>query len=827
MIRRSAAIAAARTLNAAFFVTTATYCLLTYSPFAFQQFIRPHLIAALTSFVVWHPLLYWMALAITALTLRPYVAASRLLVLTFLVACAVIGVWELVTPILPEGENTGRGLALAMGALVPPIWLAIIDHAVVVGVPPVRPTSERRLAVAALAAALGVSIIYIAIAPLQLQRTVGVSMSARGILFGSAMSVAAHLMTFAALLLVLLAIVRLASLFDRAGELEYWGWCTLSVVAVAVVVARLIFAAIAFTGASAWAMAALTGVLVALVWSSIARYRAADDPDSASAPDSAGGLWLAIFPRRRGVAIVSLAVMPVVAYVLVAKLSGFDWNFMLQKISALAIWAVVFGLTFAATGRRDVPRSPIPLWAGAALVLYLAAGVAVERMPQWLGRPELAPEFILDNYAAANASYRVVRDALVSDPAEDGAFYQFLRANSTVRSTAVRPAEVDFVEPVTPAAERPPHIFLFIVDSLRPDYTAPYNEAVGFTPALAAFARDSFVFRRGFSRYGGTGLSVPAIWAGSLVLHKEYVTPFGPTNALGKLLAANRYERWVTSDHITDDLFSPSEWDVTLDKGVPEMQHTFCGTAAEIEKRLETRRPGDRPVFAMTRPLDLHLANLRATPANDGESYPGFYGMAASRIRRIDRCFGDFVDTLKRRGLYDDSIVVLMSDHGDSLGDLLRWGHAYTLYPEVLRIPLIVHLPERLRSRVTTDLGRVSFSTDLTPTLYALLGYQPADLGTRYGMPLFGPAGEAPRRRGRDLYLETSSYGAVYGVVSQNGRRLYIADAINEREYAYRMNGETLGERVGVVPAERDRDRRFIHDQLTAIAAAYGFRPGP
>jgi CHAT domain-containing protein len=42
-----------------------------------------------------------------------------------------------------------------------------------------------------------------------------------------------------------------------------------------------------------------------------------------------------------------------------------------------------------------------------------------------------------------------------------------------------------------------------------------------------------------------------------------------------------------------------------------------------------------------------------------GESYPGFYGPYAARVKRIDGCFGQFIETLKRTRLYDDSVVVI------------------------------------------------------------------------------------------------------------------------------------------------------------------------
>ena len=55
-----------------------------------------------------------------------------------------------------------------------------------------------------------------------------------------------------------------------------------------------------------------------------------------------------------------------------------------------------------------------------------------------------------------------------------------------------------------PAALRP-HIFVFVIDSLRRDYVSPYNRQVSFTPALERFARESTVFERAFTRYGPPG----------------------------------------------------------------------------------------------------------------------------------------------------------------------------------------------------------------------------------------------------------------------------------------------------------------------------------
>src|SRR5439155_10475982 len=113
--------------------------------------------------------------------------------------------------------------------------------------------------------------------------------------------------------------------------------------------------------------------------------------------------------------------------------------------------------------------------------------------------------------------------------------------------------------------------------------------------------------------------------------------------------------------------------------------------------------------------------------------YPGFFAPVASALHRIDGCIGGFIDFLKRTNRYDNSVVILTSDHGDSLGEEGRWGHAHFIVPEVMRIPLIMHVPAWLRSAVSVDLSALTFSTDITPSLYTLLGYEPAPTGQLVG----------------------------------------------------------------------------------------------
>lgn len=849
---RSVPIALARVINTTFFFATSVYCLLTYNAFTYEQFIKPNVSAALTAFAAWHGDLHWLVLSITALTLAPFLERprARWIGWSYLAASVAFSAWMFMHPLWLQTGMSRANLILAVVATLPPIWLAAFDHVALDPPAALAPMNGGRTWRSCWMAAVFTFAVYAVAAPLRLRLTGGIALPFDSLLLGWTVSALAHLTAFTLVFLVLMAVSGLAGRTLSRGRTEYWLLYAMSAAAIALTLIRVMLAPIAIRGPAAWIVSVATAVALASTWSGIARHRLAGrairlkaDPTLDKGPYPFFGpltaleAWLAPIAVRgsRIACAIGLAAATGAVHLLISRIATFDWEFMLQKLATLGLWLVAVGFIHALT--RD-PRGPGPrraLWIAPAAVLALFAveQVVLPRLPAVVRSAQLNPEFALDGYASVDPSFRIARDMLVSGTTGDAAeFYSYLRANATIEGTRIDPVDIDFVRAWTRATERPPNIFLFIIDSLRRDYVSPYNNAVSFTPAIRAFADDSLVFRRAFSRYAGTGLSVPAIWAGSMIIHKQYVTPFGPTNALEKLVIAKGFRRVITEDHITDELFSPSSDTIGLDHNVTEMLHTFCRTMAELAQDLPKLRNGP-PLFVLTRPLDLHIGNIASATTPPGESYPGFYGPYAARVRRIDACFGEFVETLKRMKLYDNSIIVLTSDHGDSLGEGQRWGHGFTAFPEVLRVPLIIHVPAALGARMSADLARVSFSTDITPTLYALLGETPSageSRGTRdllMGSPLMvDPSADRSWRR-RESYLIASSYGPVFGLLGRNGRRLYLADAVESREYAYDMSPDGTDVRVGMTDAERDGSRRAIREQIGELAAWYRLTPGP
>jgi len=100
----------------------------------------------------------------------------------------------------------------------------------------------------------------------------------------------------------------------------------------------------------------------------------------------------------------------------------------------------------------------------------------------------------------------------------------------------------------------------------------------------------------------------------------------------------------------------------------------------------------------------------------------------AAEVRHTDDALARLFDQLRERGVLDDALVVITSDHGEEFGEHGLLGHAKTVYDEVLRIPLLFWAPGRVPEGVVVD-EEVSL-VDVAPTILELL-----DLPTPGGIP--------------------------------------------------------------------------------------------
>ena len=487
----------------------------------------------------------------------------------------------------------------------------------------------------------------------------------------------------------------------------------------------------------------------------------------------------------------------------------------MQKLSVLAVWLVAFCAVLRGHWRRPSRTSP-SLAAGGR---DAARGVRALRRAR-----DRRARCVLERYAAIDPSFRLIRDARTMRSAETARVLR-VPALADARAAAARPpGRYRFRSPLKPAEGRKPHVFCS-------SSTACGATTFGVQPGRDVHAGDrrssrptASSFKRAFTRYSGTGISVPSIWAGGMIIHVVQQPAFGRRNTLMKLVEANDFPDDDRRQH-RRGLLSPATRSCggSAEK-IGKTEFDACRTLGELERALDARGPDAGPAFFYALPQNAHIATAAMRTMPPGETYPGFFDKVAAGVHEVDTCLGRFVGFLKRAHLYDDSVIIVTSDHGDSLGEEGRWGHAYFLYPEVMRVPLIVHLPSWLKARVKTDVDAVAFSTDITPTLYALLGYEPRDLGSALRKAVVRDPAADPSSRRRESFLVASSYGAVYGMLRDNGQSMYVVDAVDGREYAFDL-ASVPGARMEVTQTMTNENRRMIQEQLTALAALYQYQP--
>lgn len=148
--------------------------------------------------------------------------------------------------------------------------------------------------------------------------------------------------------------------------------------------------------------------------------------------------------------------------------------------------------------------------------------------------------------------------------------------------------------------------------------------------------------------------------------------------------------------------------------------------AAEALFRWLDDREDERPFFALLNYMEVHAPRLpsmearRAVGLTDGEIALGLatpvgfeelkaanrgereytpaedaamLGVYDAAVWELDRTTGDLLDALAARGLADDTVIVIVSDHGDNLGEHGHYGHNWSVYDTLVRVPLVVKAP--------------------------------------------------------------------------------------------------------------------------------------
>lgn len=177
-----------------------------------------------------------------------------------------------------------------------------------------------------------------------------------------------------------------------------------------------------------------------------------------------------------------------------------------------------------------------------------------------------------------------------------------------------------------------------------------------------------------------------------------------------------------------------------------------------------------------------------------------------AELLTLDVVLRDLIDGLAERGILDDAVVVITSDHGEELGDHGRWGHGHTLYEELIRVPLVMMAGEPPAAAQTAEVVSL---IDLAPTILDLAGLPVPDAfqgrSLAHHVRDEGAGRTALRRVARSLGLEADGHAIaelpsaasagleadrVHGRAVIVGNHKLIEDVDGSRHYVDVESGE-------------------------------------
>lgn len=273
-------------------------------------------------------------------------------------------------------------------------------------------------------------------------------------------------------------------------------------------------------------------------------------------------------------------------------------------------------------------------------------------------------------------------------------------------------------------------VILISIDTLRADHLSAYGYRKSATPHIDSFAQNGTIFT-------GVNAQIPLTLPSHTVLFtstypfENRVEENGERVPAGLTTLASvlRDHGYKTAAFVGSCLLNR---ELGLDRGFDVYDSPFHieSGAAENPYSVRVRRDGALVIRAARQWLDanrgqavfafLHLFDLHtpyAAPAAAGRSGSAGYD---AELAYVDQLMGRLRDALEQGGWWDRSLVILLSDHGESLGDHGETSHGYFIYQSTLHVPLLVHWPAGSgdhAARVAEPAGLI----DVAPTVLDFL----------------------------------------------------------------------------------------------------------
>ncbi|HWO23044.1 MAG TPA: sulfatase-like hydrolase/transferase [Kofleriaceae bacterium] len=344
--------------------------------------------------------------------------------------------------------------------------------------------------------------------------------------------------------------------------------------------------------------------------------------------------------------------------------------------------------------------------------------------------------------------------------------------------------------PPVPDAFKRDWSFLFItIDTVRYDRTSFGGYRDGprrrdTTPRLAELVSRSTSFAFAQAPSAGTMASIPAIVTSRFFHSGIAIDENMPRGTPPKIMAENTTlpEVMKRAGYATGVIGSHEWWNNWgLEQGVDDYDNSIGKTADPFRVAADkvtdhalawiSRHQG-RKWFLWAHYIDPHGRYVAHPDVVDyGTAEPDLYD---AELRWTDRELGRLFDELRRLPSYGNTIIVITSDHGDSMGEhtVPVGTHGTALYRELLHVPLIFYIPDG-KPRVIR--GAVT-PLDVMPTIAGIAGIPIDDLSLE-GRSLVGALFYGKEDRERVVFAETNAPGKQRAAISEQWKLIYYLNS--------------------------------------------------
>lgn len=336
------------------------------------------------------------------------------------------------------------------------------------------------------------------------------------------------------------------------------------------------------------------------------------------------------------------------------------------------------------------------------------------------------------------------------------------------------------------------NIIILLSDALRPDHMSLNGYDRKTTPNLEAYEKlGQFTQLNNVkTTCGETACSHASLFA-SRYVHEM------PLNMLSlqEVLNNHGYDTkfLISGDHIHFQNMRDSVYKV-MDEyydGTMQEKHFFNDDRVVIDKVNSLPDWDGTPTFMHFHLLSNHVVGPRLDEFNIYKPYENYAGLRIGNtnqayinhydngVTQADWVMHTLIQTLKSKQYLDDAIVIIMSDHGESLGEHNKLVHTNSVYEQLLNIPLIF-----------IEFGKPSLTTLNKDKLTSIIDIAPTIL-TELDMPIPSTWKGTPlqsKKTYENVYFEMMPYAGFYHKTDNSRSIKYWRNVRTHEEFMYDVN---------------------------------------